>query len=49
MQPKTDEADEALNITKNKTNSITDIFFLKHSLDLGLLHLPSWKWFSEYF
>ena len=26
---KTDKADEVFNVTKNKTNSITDIFFLK--------------------
>ena len=37
----TDEADDALNITENKTNSITDIFFLKYCLNLGLLYLPS--------
>ena len=46
---KTDEAIEAVNITENKANPITDIFFLKYCLDLGLLHLPSWKFFSEYF
>ena len=34
---KTDEADEALKITENKTNSNTDNFFLKHYLDVGLL------------
>ena len=33
---KTDEADEALKITENKTNSNTDNFFLKHYLDVGL-------------
>ena len=45
----TDEADDALNITENKTNSITDIFFLKYCLNLGLLYLPSYNIFSEYF
>ena len=49
MLLKTVEADEALSITENKTNSITDIFFLKFCLDLGLLHLSSWKSFSENF
>ena len=38
---KTDEADEVFNVTENKTNSITDIFFLKYYLDLGLLQLYS--------
>ena len=37
----TDEADNALNITENKTNSITNIFFLKYCLDLGIQYLPS--------
>ena len=41
MLLKTDEACEAHNITENKTDFITYIFFLKHCLDLGLLHLPS--------
>ena len=36
---KTDEVDEVFNITENKTNRITDIFFLKHYLDLWLLQL----------
>ena len=43
MLLKTDEVDEALNITENKTNSITDIFFLKYYLDLGLLSLSYWE------
>ena len=29
---KTDEADEVFNVTENKINSITDIFFLKKLL-----------------
>ena len=45
MLLKTDEADKALNITENKTNSITDISFLKYCLDLGLLRLSSWEFF----
>ena len=49
MLLQTDEADEALNITENKTNSITDIFLLKYWLDSGLLHLSSHKFFPEYF
>ena len=49
MLLKTDEADEALKITENKTISITYIFLLKYWLDLGLLHLPSSKFFSEFF
>lgn len=49
MLLKTDEADEGLKITENKTISITYIFLLKYCLDLGLLHLPSWKFFSENF
>ena len=44
-----DEADEAFNGTENKTNFITDIFFLKYYLDLGLLPLSSWEFFSEIF
>ena len=36
---KTDEADEVFNVTQNQTNSITDIFFLKYYLDLGLMKL----------
>ena len=31
-----DKADEAFNVTENKTNFITEIFFLKQYLDLGL-------------
>ena len=46
---KTDEADEVFNVTENKTNSITDIFFLKYYLDLGLLQLYSEETFSEIF
>ena len=34
---KTDEADEVFNVTENRINSITDIFFLKYFLDLWLL------------
>ena len=49
MLLETDEADEGLKITENKTISITYIFLLKYCLDLGLLHLPSWKFFSEFF
>ena len=49
MLLKTDVADGALKITENKMNSIRYIFFLKDFLDLVLLHLPSWKLFSEYF
>ena len=37
MLLKTDKVDEALNITENKTNYITDIFFLKYCLELGLI------------
>ena len=40
---KTDEADEVLNVADNKTNSITDIIFLKYYFDLGLLQLYSWE------
>ena len=46
---KTDETDEVFNVTQNKTNSITDIFFRNYYLDLGLLQLYSWKSFSEDF
>ena len=46
---KTDEADEALNVTENMTNSNTDIFFMLYYLDLALLRLSSWEFFSEYF
>ena len=41
MLLETDKAYEAHNITENKTEFITYIFFLKHCLDLRLLHLPS--------
>ena len=34
---------------EKKTNFITDIFFLKYYLDLGLLRLTSWEFFSKYF
>ena len=44
---KTDKADEVFNVTENKTNSITDIFFLKYRLDLELIHLCSRKKISE--
>ena len=49
MLLKRDKGDETLNITEDKTNSITEIFFLKYCLHLGLLHLPSWNFFPEYF
>ena len=49
MLLKTDEADEGLKITENKTISITYIFLLKYCLDLGLLHFPSWKFFFSIF
>ena len=42
---KTDEVDEAFNVTENKTNSITDFFFWKYYLDLELLY--PWKTSSE--
>ena len=45
----TDEADEVFNVAENKTNSITDIFFRKYYLDLGLLQLNSWEMFAENF
>ena len=45
----TDEADEVFNVAENKTNSITDILFLKYYFDLGLLQLYSWEIFSENF
>ena len=32
---KIDEAEEVYNVIENKTNSITNIFFLKYYLDLG--------------
>ena len=47
MLLKTDEADEALNITENKMNSISGIFYLKHYL--GLLRPSLWQFFSEHF
>ena len=47
---KTEEADRTFSVTENKTNSITDIFFLKYYLDLGLLRLSySWEFFPDYF
>ena len=46
---KADKTDEVFNVTKNKTNYITDILFLKYYLDLGLLQLYSWENFSEHF
>ena len=48
MLLKTEEADKPLDITQNKTNSILDIFFQKYCLDLGLLRLSSWEFFSEF-
>ena len=45
MLLKTEEVNKAFSVTENKTNSITDIFFLKYYLDLGLLHLSSWEFF----
>ena len=36
------------NSQQNKTSSIIDILFLKYCLDLELLHLSSWRFFSEY-
>ena len=32
---KTDKADKVINVTENKINSITGVFFLKYYLDLG--------------
>ena len=43
MLLKTEEAGKAFNVTENKTNSITDIFFLKYYLHLGLLSLSYWE------
>ena len=40
---------KVFNVTKNKANSITDIFLLKYYLDLGLLQLYSREIFSENF
>ena len=45
----TDEAYEVFNVAENKTNSITDIFFRKYYLGLGLLQLYFWKNISENF
>ena len=45
MLLKSGKADDALNITENKANSITYIFFLKYCFDLGLLHLSSGNFF----
>ena len=42
---KTDQADEAFNVTENETNSFTDIYFQKYYLDLRLLRLTSWGFF----
>ena len=44
---KTDEAGKAFNVSENKTNSITDNFFLKYYSDMELLQLSSCKFFSE--
>ena len=46
---KTEEADESLNITENKTNYITDISSRSITLDLGLVRFSTWEFFSEYF
>ena len=46
---KTDEAGEACTVSENKTNPIPDTFLLNSYLDLGLLQLSSWNFFSEYF
>ena len=46
---KADKTDEDFNVTENKTNSITDILFLKYYVDLGLLRLYSWENFPEHF
>ena len=46
---KTGEADEVFNVTENKTNFITDFFFLKYYFDLELLQLYSREIFSENF
>ena len=45
---KTDEAVEVFNVTENKINSITDIFYLKHYLDLWLLQLQSREIFLNF-
>ena len=45
---KTEEADKAFSL--QPSNSITDNFFLKYYLDLGLLRLSySWELFPDYF
>ena len=46
---KTGEADEVFNVTENKTNFITDFFFLKYYFGLELLQLYSREIFSENF
>ena len=46
---KTDEADEVFNVTENKINSITDIFFLKYYLDLWLLQGDFFLKFLKFF
>ena len=46
---KIDEAEEIFNVTENKTNSITDISFLKYYLDLGYCDCSLEKFFSESF
>ena len=40
---KTNEADQVFNVAENKTNSITDIFFLKNYFELGLLQWYHWE------
>ena len=42
---KIDKVEEVVNVAENKTKSITDIFFLKYYLDLGLLRLYSREFF----
>ena len=44
---KTDEADEIFNVTGNKTNSITDIFFLKYYLDWGYCNCTPGNFFLK--
>ena len=46
---KTDEADEVFNVTENKINSITDIFFLKYYLDLWILQEDFFWKFLKFF
>ena len=48
-QVKSLKTDEVFNVTENKTNSNTDIIFLKYYLDLGLLQLYFREIFSENF